>query len=722
MRMRELSLLLAISAMAMQCKSAPQEVDEFNPSVLPAKTTWIANDGYSEKTHIPHDMLGLAVAADGTVATVCGWDEGGANVAVFRDGKLVSIPEGSGTGGWGRFSLGFVAIDERYVYHLQSQHGCDGGNNELNQNGRLQFPPCDERMEWKTIRRYDRETGLGAPFADGYGYRGDMMIVCHERARQLTGLALCGNELYVGVRALDGQRDSVKVYDKQTMKYVRRFAVPSGIGAMTADDEEHLWVMYDKELRCLSQRDGKQLKAFFLPSGVEPGQQTYDARTRRLLIPNAGRDLNILFYDNLDAEPRLAGTFGQKGGVFAVDELHKMGQVGVGRFCGPHGAGVDARGRLYVASTFVGGGRGAVVEAYDEQTGSQLWKREGLVFTATADFHSVKADIVYTPEKLHRIIQPDGRRDELLAFTLNPFLFPEDQRTVGEKRPFVTSVMARQILGQDYFFISDMYGGLLCGYRFEKEKYGYVGVPFLDIWHNDTIHIWNDRNGDGQPDASERRTQKEINPYNMSHFVDHDGGLWRGVRQQGFMYSPLRVVKDGVPQYDDFQLYDLPQGINDVKRIWYDTEEDELFLYGFSEERPDSGDTWWCAGSTMAIYRGAMKHMRAGEWGSGIQPDVLFHHPFSPENGTGRDHRDAKSFCVCGDYIFMALARYGTIYVYRRKDGRLIGRIEPGEEVERQSGWSDFNYNINARHNGHNYEILVEENAFAKVLYYELRL
>ena len=147
-------------------------------------TSWIGNDGGWEEVHIPHDMLNMFVSDDGTVATICGWDEGGTNVGVFKDGKLISRPEGSGTGGWGRFSGSAVALDDNYVYQLLSQHGCDGGNSDLNINGLPQFPPCDEKYEWKTIRRYDIKTGLGAPFKGGYGYKGDMLVVCRERDRK----------------------------------------------------------------------------------------------------------------------------------------------------------------------------------------------------------------------------------------------------------------------------------------------------------------------------------------------------------------------------------------------------------------------------------------------------------------------------------------------------------------------------------------------------------
>lgn len=149
-------------------------IDSENALLADYTTSWIGNDGGYAESHIPHDMLDMYVSGDGTAATVCDWDEGGSNVAVFRNGRLICRPEGSGTGGWGRFSNVGVVMDDKYVYQLLTQHGCDGGNDNLNVNGMREFPPCSDDIEWKTIRRYDLYTGDGAPFPGGYGYKGDM--------------------------------------------------------------------------------------------------------------------------------------------------------------------------------------------------------------------------------------------------------------------------------------------------------------------------------------------------------------------------------------------------------------------------------------------------------------------------------------------------------------------------------------------------------------------
>ena len=83
---------------------------------------------------------------------------------------------------------------------------------------------------------------------------------------------------------------------------------------------------------------------------------------------------------------------------------------------------------------------------------------------------------------------------------------------------------------------------------------------------------------------------------------------------------------------------------------------------------------------------------------------------------------NAKAFCVEGDFIFVALAREGIIHVYDRNSGEKYCELRPDASVHNQSGWSDFNYCINAhRTSDGTYIIMNEENAFAKVLVYKMK-
>jgi hypothetical protein len=729
MRKSVILLVALIATTALAQTITPIDGDD---AVLKAYTTsWIANDGGWEESHIPHTMLNMYVSPDGTAATVCNWDEGGTNVAVFRDGKLLSRPEGSGTGGWGRFSFLGVVLDDKYVYHLLSQHGCDGGNNEMNVNGLRQYPPCDEGKEWKTIRRYDLLTGLGAPFKGGYGYRGDMLVVATERFRSLEGLATSAGRLYVAIGGGKEHQlpDSIKIYDKATMKYIKGYPVKGGLGQIYADGKGCLWMYQGRRLIRFEANTGKLKPQYVdLPAGVEANTCCIDVERKRLLIPNHGRDMNILIYTDIYTKPRQSGTFGSTGGVFVRTGEYMQGEVGPMRFTGPRAVGVDGKGNIYIANTAVSGGQGAVIEVYREKDGQLLWKQEGLVFTANADFDRDDSNLFYTPEKIHLINKNlTGQRvDKVIGYTADSFTFPTDERVNVIDGPFVTSCFMRQIEGQKFQLVSDMYGGMLAGYRFNYQKHGYIGIPSFTFSNgykqipSDKVVCWMDDNGDGHREEKEVRVWDGYNLYCMSYMMDEKGNVWRGVRERGFMYWHMEGLdKNGNPRFAEPRLLPLPQDFRDAKRIWYDAEHDELFMAGNSNVNPDKRDTWWSMCGTIVCCRNFLKRLNNGEIKEGWKSDLSIYIPFHVEDGKCLDHTNAKAFTVAGDYIFVILAREGWITVYDRQTGQFVGRLQPDDTVHRQSGWADFNYAINARRlpDG-SYEILAEENAFAKVLYY----
>lgn len=728
-------LITTLFGVLLHCVASAQQIEPITAegSLLGNYTTsWLANDGGYEEAHIPHDMWNMYVNADGIVATICGWDEGGTNVGVYHNGRLISRPEGSGTGGWGRHSGKAVVIDDQYVYQLLTQHGCDGANSQLNQNGVAQFPPCDKKIEWKTIRRYDLFTGKGAPFKGGYGYKGDMVIVSQDKSRSMEGLAIHGDKLFVSITSGEESQgqDSIKIYNSATMTLAGGYPIKGKAGQIYADNKGGLWMMQGKQIIRLKAMSGEPLpQTITIPEDVEALSFSIDTYNNRLLLPNRGKDMNVLIYTNIYKRPTLSKTFGTTGGIFAHNAHFKSGQAGAYRFSGPSAAGVDSKGNIYIANTSVSGGRGAVVEAYKANSEERLWKCEGLIFTATADFDRSNTGLYYTPEKIHRIDHSkDGVRvDELVAYTADPFRFPDDER-VKKDGAFVTSSFKRTIEGKSYLFISDMYGGMLAGYRFDEEKYGYIAVPCIYVNNGDPdkgrkITFWVDLNGDAKRQEEEFMNSNEVNQYSMSLFVDHRGNIWRGTRGQGVMFWGLKGVNShGVPEYHTPVLYPLPQGIHDAKRVYYDPEQDELFIAGFSPTSPDARDTWWSMGSTIVRCKDFIRKAEAGEFSKDSKADMTLYIPFNIEDGSRRDYTNAKAFTVEGEYIFVAIARYGYITVYDRKTGKFVGRIEPGEEVHRQSGWCDFNYAINAmKQTDGSYKILHEENAFAKVLCYHWR-
>jgi hypothetical protein len=84
------------------------------------------------------------VTPSGKVATITGWDEGGANVALYSStGAKLGIPVESGTGSWGRNSGSAVFVDDAYLYQSMKQ---DGG---YDADG-IKYP-VDPKTIWKAI-------------------------------------------------------------------------------------------------------------------------------------------------------------------------------------------------------------------------------------------------------------------------------------------------------------------------------------------------------------------------------------------------------------------------------------------------------------------------------------------------------------------------------------------------------------------------------------------
>jgi hypothetical protein len=707
-------------------------------------TSWIANDGGTQETHAQHWIDYMFVRPDGTLATVCEWDEGGSNVIVYKEGAIVSIPEGSGTGGWGRMSMIGVAMDDQYLYHLQSQHGCDGANSNNNLNGLPQYPPCGDEYTWRTVRRYHIATGGSASFSNGYGYMGDMLLV-RSGSGNLVGIAILGNELFVA----DPAGDSIRVYDKTSLSSVpvRKFKMSGGVGQLSPDNQGGIWMLQSslKRLVRFSPVNGDFLpQQIVFPDSVVASAFFVDTVSSRILVADNGISQQIKIYTDIYNTPAAESTLGEKYGIFSG----LQGIYAPLKLFDIKGIGADTAGNIYVANSAPGGG--SVLQAYSPE-GNLLWDYKGLVFTATACADPSKPEEVYTFDKKMKLDYTQttpGSEWGFEAYTLNRFKYPDDPRLHGG---FMTSAWIKYIDGRKFLFATDMYASQVAGYRFDSLTDGEVAIPclFMNVggWDVNNSYpvklgtakdfIWMDLNGDGAIQENEFTYKNGFdNPYSMAVWIDSQGNIWKGVREQGVRFIPLKEVNEkGVPVYDfaDSKLLDIANGaagINGVKRLVYDFETDELYIVGFSDEKPDrkstgeSTDTWWCMGSTICMYKGVYNTLMTEPATNfkNVLPHWRIFIPFFPEGDPkGPSDLNAKSFTVEGDYLFSALGRQGKIYVYKRSNGEYLGEIRPGSSVNNESGWTDIDYSINVSKTADEYLIFNEENAFAKVILYRVK-
>ena len=692
-------------------------------SQLGYKTSWIANSGGMPQDHIMNSVDNMFVRSDGTVYAITDWDEGGANVSVFKNGAVVAIPVDSGTGSWGRMSNLAVWADNNYIYQSMSQHGCDGGNSNLNSNNLPQFPPCvgGNQSKWQCIRRY-KQDGSSAPFTKGYGYDGSMLIV-NENGEAPSGITVIGNELFVSDPTSD---DTVKVYDNTNLSTIpiRQFQLPR-VGLLFADSQNFIWMLQNasatapaKIIRFNSSNGALQSQQITFPSGVIPSAFCIDNKNR-ILVTDIGVNQNIRIYSDIFTIPALTATFGTQLGIYSGIS----GKVGSLKFNKPMGVGTDLAGNIYVGNTSFEKG-GTSVESYNV-LGQLNWKLEGLVFTSTADFDKNTEGDVYIADKhfsLDLSKTNPGSEWEYKGYTFNKFKYPHDARNFG----WFTSALIRRINNQKFLFISDMYGHAFGVYRFNQNTDGEIAIPNVyftsGIWDPseewgttfplNKEWLWQDKNADATIQQNEYDAANVDNNYCMAWWADENGGVWKGLREQGLRYFPSQGIDaNGAIQYSYASSikYDLPNGINGVKRILYKADTDDLYLGGFSVARPDTGDTWWSIGTVICKY---------SNWSTGNRtPSLTINLPFDPSNN--RTILNAKAFTVEGDYVFVALAKDGIINVYNKTAGTLVGVIQPGPEVDSESGWTDINIAITAskRMNGE-YVIFAEENGYGKVIMY----
>ena len=700
--------------------------------------SWIANTGGIPRTHVPHSMDALFVRGDGTVATICNWDEGGTNVGVFKDNEIISIPEQSGTGSWGRNSGKAVVMDDKYVYQLMRFNG-NSGNDNLNGNGLRAYPPKGTGIEWQLITRYDAATGKAARFSEGYGPLNNMLLVAPQESRYLQGLAITDDKLIVAVPGVSNLQipDSLKIYSKESMSNtpVGGFKISEGgVGHLYADKRGFVWMLQgNNKIIAIDLRSGAVRFTVNLPAGVNAQSFSIDTKSgqERLLVANRGKDLNVMIYTDIYKNPTLTDTFGEKGGILvkSSDGKYLQGQVGPLRLPGPTGVGVDDNGNIYISNMFVNSAS-AILYSYKEATKELNWKQEGLAFTATADFDQTRNDIAFCTEKVYQLDydKQGGRMDVLLGTTVDPFTYPLDLRLEpNPPTPIKTGAYMRLINGVDYLFVSNMYSTALGGYRFDKEKYGLIGVPCMEV-RADGLSFWQDDNADGQ------KTDNEVSKYTkaggtFSIYPDKNGNIWLADRESRTTTgSKVRVwmvtgSKNGVLQYAAPLTYTLPSYVTDVNRVLYDPERDELMVGCYTTRNPIPNSTiWGQVGTTILVYRDfiakKMDKIPSQEWVQDLELVI----PASGVTTVPEVSISCKAMTFAGDYIFCFLTTDGKINVYKRKNGAYVGQLGPTDLIQKRNGWTDFTYALNARANADGtYQIFAEENAFAKILHYNVK-
>ncbi|MEA5593507.1 hypothetical protein [Rivularia sp. UHCC 0363] len=665
-------------------------------------TSWIGNSFGGGDKWVQIQVSGMYVAPDGTIYTNSLWDEAGREVGIYRNGDVIGKAED--LHGWGRNGGVAITADKKYIYVAMKQSAIDEKKDG--------FPP--KGTDWYCVRRYDLN-GKPAPFANGKGWDKSMLVVSNNS--EVNGLATVGSELFVS----DSAANKVRVYDADTMQELRSFNLAKP-GNIAVDKTGNLWIIQDNQVVSYS-KQGKQLPGVI--SGLDkPSAVAIDNRGRLLIVEN-GLSQQVLVYD-INNKPKQIDKFGEKGGIYAGIP----GEVKDFKFYGISGVGSDSWGNIYVSND--GFERSGVDLRKFSASGKLQSQLLGLQFLDNADVDPQTNGLdVYT--KNERFVmdysKPPGKEANYKGYTLNAFKYPQDPRLhIPSDAPFV-----RHIQGKTFLYLTDMYGGKLQIYRFNKQTDGEIAIPsgmfigtnpegkqaiggdFPPFQPTSGEWIWRDRNGNGAFDQDEYEKSEDY-PYIGGWWVDSKGDIWKTLRTQdgvGIRHFPLQGLdKNGNPIYSYSKMKKIghPKIFGDLRRIEYFPETDTMYLSGYTPDNPAiNSDYAKLIGSEIARYDNWSQGNRTPKWrivlpvDKSAPPEVL----------------NPAAMSIAGDYIFAVTVKKAEVYVYDAKTGRQVRILKPGPEVFGETGWVDIPYGVRAfqRKNGE-YLVFVEEDAKAKVIMY----
>ncbi|PLZ04483.1 hypothetical protein CY652_00900 [Burkholderia sp. WAC0059] len=730
-----LSLLCAvICTSSVQGIAAPQ---------LNVTTSWIGNTyGNGQGTWTQINITAVAVTPDGKVFTDAPWDESGAEISLYQNGKVFGFA--GGTHGWGQAGGNAVAVNRRYLYAAVAVG---------NEKGHLIGPgiwPASGKEWYGVTRRPINDLKHGAPFRpppdplNPHAQLAGAFLRINEvpvgTVADVEGLAASDTTLYVSNTTMN----RIEVYDATSMQRKAQWSVHEP-GKLALASDGTLWALRDT----LSPHDGNPAPdgtpgavptlahyaadghplddAPALPAGTVAVDIALDP-SGRLLVADNGPRQQILVYAKHGGRYAPGGTIGVRGGIFAGPP-DEQGRPGPGRFNGLTAIGCDARGNVYVATNgigpkhaTIGAGLGATLESY-APSGARLWQVQGLLFVDGAWMDPARPNSVYTGNKRFTIdlSKPPGQDWTYAGFLSNRFRYPDDPVFHTDQWPGLPT--ARELQGHTFLYLTDMYADHLKIYRFDPQHDGETAIPsgFIAGRDEPVAHvpnappggdwIWRDGNGNGRLDADEftMNPGPEKLAGGWGWWVDTRGDIWRAHNDEivRFHFGGIDAKGNPIYDYSAIETYPAPAPFIEVHRAIYEPDTDTLYVTGYTADAPHDPGFTKEAGRVLVRY---------DHWSGGKpQQRYLVRLPWDPH---GRPPATPAGLTVEGQYLFV-VEPTGTVVVYDKNSGKEIGTFGPGPEVGRTSGWVDVPFGISAhRMADGEYLVFVEEDARGKVLMY----
>lgn len=695
-------------------------------------TSWVGNTyGYGDGHWVPYDIRAIYVKPDGTVYSNAPWDEAGAEISIFKDGAVLG--NAGHTHGWGNEGGDAITGNTHYLF-AAVRVGNEGGHLKLLDNW-----PDKGKVWYGVTRRAIDDAENGKSFEAGRGNLGSKVarsvLVVNEVADApgavidttkpyVTGLAANDEELFVS----NYLQNRIEVYDAETMQKKRQWSVPRPLGLALSADGHSIWAIHGSGTGGAAKVDryegtGRQVQSLILPTGTQPSAVVVD-RNGRVLVADSGVSQQILVFRPGTGNRSVDSTIGIKGGILA----DPRGTPGPMRFNGLAGIGVDAKNNLYVAGNGAGLRpatlSGTTLESYSPDA-TRRWSVGGLLFVDGIDVDRSNPDIVYSNMQRFRLdyAQPPGKEWRWDGTLTDRFKYPESLM-LHLTRGGNSTPMIRKMHGSSFLFTTDMYSHALGIYRFDAQD-GTIAIP-SGVISRQTIPgdwprfqpqkggwLWRDSDGNGAFGQAEYT----MDPAGADSstcagwWVDSQGGIWEARGTTRIRYIPFQGLDShGNPLYDFAQAkeFDLPAPFNQVNRVQYNTDDDTLYVVGYTDDAPYSRETWKEAGKVLARYDGWLHGKKQHRY------DIHF-----PWNLSSKPIQTIMSVYQERDFIFAVEPVLARVHVYDAATGREIGLIAPGKEVGSASGWVDTTQGLSAyRRPDGEYLIFVEEDARAKVLMY----
>ena len=687
------------------------------PVKLPYVTSWLGNTFASQyyQGHVQMQITGLCLDRSGKEPRL--------RVTGQNEGLDSSVYDLNGNPLW--------------MYQLQN-----GGSSTIAADGRFIFEASGGNWNGTTmLERLDAGNTAAAPSSAKNQVPG-----LSGRLKHITGLAAGGGKVYVA----EAYDERVIVLDAVSLAEVASFRSPRP-GRIALDGKGGLWVgqrpgtapttpqipasdgkpgVDGTSLE--SRPDGKPLDRehpgkihYFTVDGnriaertitfdsiVEPGHMAVHPLTGQLYVCDAGPNQCIWIFD---AQGRLAGHFGELGGVY---KNKVPGRVDATHLYFPRAITFDDAGCLYIAmAPRMGWTGGALLRKYDPTGKKIVWERQGLEFQEAAD-GDPGTDSVEVFTQTHRYTMDfskgPGQEAVYSALTFDPFTYPADKRNTSNGGG-VNATTVRRIGGKRILFLHDWPRNGWMLYRFKEGSE--IAIPCGKVTNGG---LWIDKNGDGQSDPSELGPKLA---FGQCWTVDSNGDIWSSGGKAIRCWRNQGLNEHGVPIYtqEPTETYEVPAPFTEASHVIYAAVLDRLFVGGFNAEHPrDRTDHGGSVGSMLSAFAGvrASKGLSKRLW-----PRDL---PY--EAGTGGLGGEVNNFfCASyagdaqGGYLFVGgLSERGvkkiSIWALDPKTGGMAQRFLPGPEVAGYCRWFDFNNAINAmkRKDGE-YILFAEDDGAQKV-------